>query len=141
PPWHHPDVSDQLMLPFEDLPPLSNIVFRGLRAGEDPSKGLVAKSPGAKLSPISHVAGAGKKQPTPWISTTRDLNIINEKYGKNNGYVEMDVSKVKTEIVDFSNGIPGMKRGMVTNWAKHDKEVLIRDRIPAEAIRAYHPKK
>lgn len=86
---------------------------------------------GAENSPVGHVAG---KKETQWISTTKDKDIATKKYGEH-GVVEIDLSKIKSEIVDFSKGIPDM-RGMISNWAKKDKEVLIKDYIPPEAIKS-----
>jgi hypothetical protein len=60
------------------------------------------------------------------------LDVASGKYGKH-GVVGIDLSKVDTEVVDISGGIPG-KPGMFSNWAKKDQEVLIRDRVPPEAI-------
>lgn len=46
----------------------------------------------------------------------------------------IDLSKVKTQVVDISNGVPGYERTMHSNWARKDKKVVIRDFIPTEAI-------
>jgi hypothetical protein len=108
-----------------------NKVYRGLAEGENITQGLSARTPGAGNSPVDHVAG---KKETQWISTTKDKNIATNKYGEH-GVVEIDLSKVQSEMVDFSNGIPDM-RGMISNWAKKDKEVLIKDYIPPEAIKS-----
>ncbi|WP_015909377.1 hypothetical protein [Chloroflexus aurantiacus] len=108
----------------------ASIVYRGLAQGEDPTKGIVARAPGLRnVDPKSHVAGL---RASPWISTTKDKRIAIEKYGRY-GVVQIDLTKVRSEIVDISNGIPGVK-GRLSQWAKHDKEVLIRDFIPPEAI-------
>jgi RHS repeat-associated protein len=45
----------------------TNVVYRGLAQGEDPTTGLRARAPGAGNSPVSHVAGQRQSQ---WISTT-----------------------------------------------------------------------
>lgn len=68
---------------------------------------------------------------SPWISTSKSLATATAKYGKN-GVVGIDLSKVTTEVVDVSGGFPG--GGMISNWAKADQEVLIRDFVPPEAI-------
>lgn len=107
----------------------SNVVFRGLAEGEDPAAGLTARAPGADVSPISHVAG---KVESPWISTSKSLEVAMNKYGKF-GVVGIDLSKVGTDVVDVSGGFPGMP-GMLSNWARLDQEVLIRDFVPPEAI-------
>ena len=107
----------------------SRVVYRGLAAGEDISAGLVARSIDAGNSPISHVAGQTSSQ---WISTTSSLEIATEKYGAN-GVASIDLSKVGSQIVDYSNGIPGSP-GMLSNWARKDQEILIKNYIPPEAI-------
>jgi RHS repeat-associated protein len=103
-------------------------LYRGLAEGEDITKGLSARAPGAGNSPLSHVAG---KRQSQWISTTKESQIAIQKYGSR-GVVEIDTSKITTEIVDLSEGFN--IRGMLSNWAKKDVEVLIKDFIPAEAI-------
>lgn len=46
--------------------------------------------------------------------------------------VEINLDKVSSEVVDLSGGIPN--GGRMSNWAKKDQEVLVKDHIPAEAI-------
>ena len=113
----------------EDVGAGSNVVYRGLAEGEDPAAGLTARAPGADVSPMSHVAG---KTASPWISTSKSLEVATTKYGKF-GVVGIDLSKVSGEVVDISGGFPGVP-GMLSNWARLDQEVLIRDSVPPEAI-------
>lgn len=113
-----------------------NYVYRSLSATDDPDNGLSARNPAnASVTPISHVAG---KKDSPWISTTKDENVARDKFDKHdkggNGIVRIDLDKVSSEIVDLSNGIPGYERSRQSNWAKKDKEVLIRGYIPPNAI-------
>jgi hypothetical protein len=42
------------------------------------------------------------------------------------------MNKVKTTVSDVSQGIPN--GGRMSNWAKRDQEVLIKDHVPPEAI-------
>ena len=107
------------------------VVYRGLAAGENIAEGISARAPGAGNSIISHVAG---KRASQWISTTKSLEVALERYGQF-GVVAIDISKVASEIVDISNGIPGSP-GMLSNWAKKSQEVLIKDFIPRDAIRS-----
>jgi RHS repeat-associated protein len=109
-------------------PQQGNYVYRGLAKGENPAAGISARAPGAGNSPLSHVAG---KRDTQWISTTKDLNTAIEKYGQN-GVVRIDLNKVGSEVKDVSGGIAN--GGRMSNWARRDQEVLIRDHIPAGAI-------
>ena len=110
----------------------ARIVYRGLAAGENPVAGIVARAPEATNSVVSHVAGERASQ---WISTTRSLEVATSRYGQN-GVVAIDLSKVGEQtVVDLTRGIPGLPRNsMLSNWAIKDQEVLIRGRIPAEAI-------
>jgi len=108
-----------------------NIVYRGLAKGEDASAGLFARSPGAGNSVASHVAGARESQ---WISTTKSLTVAETKFGAN-GVVAIDLSKVTTQVVDVSAGIPLMSpTTMLSRWAIKAEEVVIQDYVPAEAI-------
>ncbi len=120
----------------ENVANAGNTVYRALRKGEDASKGLTARSPGSGNSPLSHVAGKEKSQ---WISTTKNLEIAEKKYGKDADVVAIDLSKVNTQVVDLSGGIPG--GGRFSNYAKKDQEVLIKDRVPPEAIRVVKKRK
>lgn len=40
---------------------------------------------------------------------------------------------MRGEVVDVSGGFPGVP-AMLSNLARHDQEVLIRDSVPSEAI-------
>jgi len=106
-------------------------VYRGLHAGEDPSRGLLARDPDAGISAWTHVNGAEKSQ---WISTTKLREVAEGKYNSGHGVVEIDLSKVSTEIVDISNGGPGGWQ-KVLNFARKDQEVLIKQSVPPEAIK------
>ena len=108
------------------------IVYRALAETDDPAVGLVARAPGSIRKPIGHVAGAKE---TPWISTTRELSVAQAYNAKGGfGIVKIDLSKVTTEVVDLSDGIPGYLGTTLSNWAKKSAEVLIHDHIPPEAI-------
>ena len=113
------------------VPAQTNSVFRGLAAGENPAAGLSARAPGAGNSVASHVAG---KRVSQWISATTDEAVASGRFG-GNGVVEIDLSKVTSEVVDISQGIPGMEGTMLSNWAAKMKEVLIRDYIPPDAMK------
>jgi uncharacterized protein RhaS with RHS repeats len=104
-------------------------VYRGLAPADNTAVGLVARAPGAGNTPISHVAGQRTSQ---WISTTKSPEIADQVFGQY-GVVSIDLSKVTTEVVDVSNGFPGMP-GMLSNWARKFQEVLIKDQVPPEAI-------
>jgi hypothetical protein len=71
------------------------------------------------------------KRESCWISTTQSEQIARSRFGKN-GVVRIDLSKVKTEVLDISEGLPNA--GRMKHWAINAQEVLIRDRVPARAV-------
>ncbi|MBL9117111.1 MAG: RHS repeat protein [Verrucomicrobiaceae bacterium] len=112
------------------VPSEGPFVYRGLKKGEDPTKGLNARSPGAGNSELQHVAG---KRDSQWISTSKDPATASQKYNQDGaGVVKIDLGKVKSDVSDISGGIP--KGGRFSNYAKKDQEVLIKDHVPPEAI-------
>jgi RHS repeat-associated protein len=106
-------------------------VYRGLAKGEDVSRGISARNPQAGNDVVSHVAGRRDSQ---WISTTRDPEVARTKYGEH-GVAEIDLNQVGSHVEDLSGGIPGMGGGMLSNWARADKEVLIQGHVPPGAAR------
>lgn len=118
-----------------------NEVFRALREGEDPSKGLRARSPGANTEVGSHVMG--KKQ-SDLISTTKDQSKAEGLFNSGNGVVAIDLDKVPAEVIDASEGVG---KGRVFSRTKSHQEVLVRDTggpnppIPPAAIRIIQSKK
>ena len=54
----------------------------------------------------------------------------------------IDTSKVTTPIVDVSSGLPGLPNSYtLPRWARATQEVLIQDRVPAEAVsRVFSPR-
>ena len=110
----------------------NGIVYRGLREGEDPSRGLLARDPDAGSSVWSHVNGKEKSQ---WISTTKLRELAEGKYNSGNGVVEIDLSKVSTEIVDMSDAVPSGGWKKVINYVKKDQEVLINGFVSPDAIK------
>ena len=108
-----------------------NYVYRGLAEGEEIGGGLSARCPNAGNSPMSHVAG---KKDSQWISTTKSKDIAINRFGKH-GVVQIDLSKVSSEIIDISNGQPfGQNARMLNSWAKNAQEVLIQNSVPSDAL-------
>ena len=51
---------------------------------------------------------------------------------RDSALLEVDLNEVNNEIVDLTNGIPN--GGRFSNYAKADKEILIKNYIPPKAI-------
>jgi RHS repeat-associated protein len=112
-------------------------VYRALQVGENPNNGLSARLADAGDKISSHVNGLKNSQ---WISTSRSGTItFNKWYTPGNGFVQIDLTKVESEIVDISNGIPGMENTRPSNWARAFQEVLIKNYIPPDAIKIMIP--
>ena len=116
-----------------------NVVYRALRAGEDPAVGLSAKVPGAGTDVGSHVMG---NQTTDLISATKDPELARGLFNSGNGVVAIDLNKVSSEVIDASQGVGS---GRVYSRTKSHQEVLIRDAgtggpaVPPEAITPINP--
>ncbi|MFF7182180.1 polymorphic toxin-type HINT domain-containing protein [Streptomyces sp. NPDC008121] len=115
--------------------PDGNIVYRALSEFDNPSAGLTARAPGnAGVSPLSHVAG---KKLTPWISTTKNPSIAFDKYDEGYGVIAIDLRLIPHSYVDISSG--PFKSRRHNAYARKDSEVLVWQRIPAEAIVGHWP--
>ncbi|MBF6611715.1 MAG: SBBP repeat-containing protein [Chloroflexi bacterium] len=111
-----------------------SFVYRALAKGEEPALGLVARDPAAiEVSELSHVAGAKR---TPWISTTKSLEVAETKFNGGHGIVRIDLSKLESPISDISGGIA--RGGRFSNWARAHQEVLVWQYINPEAITWVH---
>jgi RHS repeat-associated protein len=106
-----------------------DLVYRALAKTDNPMDGIIARAPNANRTPLSHIAGL---HASPWISTTKDIDIAMDKYNSGNGVIEIDLNKVKSRIVDLRGGFPNA-RGF-SNYVKHDEEILVHGFIPPEAI-------
>ncbi|HJT59619.1 MAG TPA: RHS repeat-associated core domain-containing protein, partial [Ktedonobacteraceae bacterium] len=118
-----------------------NLLYRVLRADEDPAIGLLSKDPNAAESIINHVLNGGKEGfESQFISTTKSLQVALKWAAKGgNRIAEIDASKVLGDIIDIStregtaaNGISFPSRAY--SYAISSREVLIAGSIPAEAI-------
>ena len=117
-----------------------DIVYRRLHPAERPtalSEGLSPRSPGADITPEQHILGA---RGTPYISTTRDYEAA-LNYNRNaTPIVEIDLSKVPAEAVDFTRPetLSTLTEKQAIYNASRDAEVLIKGSIPPEAIGRVH---
>jgi serine/threonine protein kinase len=121
--------------------------YRLLRHHENPYDALVATNPGSNCSVLEHVKNGSK--PTfpgsPYISTSLNRRFViyfglkrmiektyehDEPEGYVQRFVKIDLSKLGTEarIIDTA------RSNMAQNFAESAQEVLIKGRIPREAI-------
>lgn len=113
----------------DDCPKL----YRNLSAADDPARGLFASGPDIGNDIASHVNG---KKPSQWISTSKTLQGAQKHVKKGYfGTVEIDPKMIFNEIVDISDGIPGRSWGKVNAYAKAAQEVVVKNHIPAAAIK------
>jgi RHS repeat-associated protein len=97
--------------------------------------GLSATAPGRGDSPYEHVRFGGR--PSQWISATYKLAIAQGKYGKH-GVIRINLRRVRV-WVDLSLGIRGHETSPANNFARFDKDVVIKDYIPPDAIEDWMP--
>ncbi|TFV30106.1 RHS repeat-associated core domain-containing protein [Streptomyces sp. T1317-0309] len=123
--------------------------FRALRVGEDAAAGLVRAGADASVEPWAHVMGA---ENSPWISLTRDPEVMYNIYGEGSGvagrgahgYIAVDLTKVTSEVFDAAHHLPvpehikmlGLELG---ETAFRDKEVLVKMVLNGEAVVRYWP--
>ena len=115
-----------------------DIVYRVIRADEDPLSGLAAKKPGRGMTVSGHVRTGSRNKGSQYISTTRSKAIA-EKYAREDGlrYVEIDLSKVNSQVIDLSTDAAASKHisnPITKRFATSREEVLVVDEIPADAI-------
>lgn len=111
-------------------------VYRALREGENPAKGLFSKDPTSPVSPELHVRN-GSRLSSSWISTTKNPAVALGKYNRGHGVVRIDLDKVTSPVLDVSSGIfPGENNLQPSsgNFARADQEVLIQYYVPPNAI-------
>ncbi|TPI71958.1 hypothetical protein [Mesorhizobium sp. B2-8-9] len=134
-------LAKDLGLTKDDEEDAGKFVYRALAPGEDPSVGLFARDRMANVFPSKHVMLGTNMQSSNWISTTKSPAVAIGKYAKGDvsNVVRIDLSKVKTRVVDVSNGEfpkddPGRNFPSAKNFARADQEVLIDGHVPAQAI-------
>jgi hypothetical protein len=136
-----PEISDSV--PNTGNP---NIVYRALNADDaaalDAGGGLSAKAPNGTWTAAEHIANAGPgtggaAANSPWISTTRSLEVA-QGYEGGNGIVAIDLSKVDSAYVElWKQGPPTMVGGSqsIPYWRSlYAQEVTVNQAIPRNAI-------
>ena len=122
----------------------SNIAYRALTGADVQSlangEGLVAKAPDGTWTAAEHVANSGPgvggaAQNSPWISTTRSLEVA-QGYDSGNGIIAIDLDQVDSlqaevwQTAPRVNGVDGLPYHR-SIWAQ---EVTIYQTIPPKAI-------
>lgn len=132
----------QLIFSFAEPTPPS-VVFRVLRADENPALGLFAKNPSANYTLQQHLM-FGNTLRTRFISATRSVSVARSRaLGDQAVVVAIDLSRVSpSQVIDVST--IAAQRGLVTNptarlYALESAEVIFIEQVPAEAILDYVP--
>ncbi|NQJ73129.1 RHS repeat-associated core domain-containing protein [Streptococcus suis] len=117
-------------------------VYRAIKESEkemiEEGLGIVKPKPYARTTINQHVGGV-RHSNNPWVSTTRDLETAQNKYGVNGAMiVKIDLDKIDSnKIFDISTREKAeslLKSPKSRNYAVADREVLIYGDIPASAI-------
>lgn len=115
------------------------IVYRVIRATENPLIGLVAKNPANTTRGAAFHVSRGSQFATRFISTTKSRALA-EFYAKRDGLrvVAIDLSKIgKSQITDLTNPTVRdalLKHPIPRNIATASKEVLLEGFIPPHAL-------
>jgi len=116
------------------------IVYRVIRASENPELGLFAKNMTANHMVEGHILHGSKPNfASQFISTTKDLSVA-KKWAQISGnrIVKIDLSKVSSEVIDLTDVTlrNTLLKGVTSRaWASASSEVLVLRSIPAEAIK------
>jgi hypothetical protein len=113
----------------------TNIVYRVIRAEEEPVLGLFAKNPSATYSAEGHIINGGRGSwASQYISTTKNLDVARAWAARSgNRIVGIDLSAVTGRVLDFSTGA-GLRGVTAQNFARASAEVLIEGHVPSSAI-------
>ena len=111
--------------------------YRVLRDDEDHEKGLTAKDPTANYTVEGHVLH-GSKLKTQYISLSKTLEAAKNNrqlYGSADQIiVEVDLSKIKGDVIDLTGSCSPLKGNTAKNRASKSQEILATGNIPASAI-------
>jgi hypothetical protein len=115
----------------------SNIVYRVLRADENPELGLVAKNPEAEYSLTAH-ARNGSNLETQFISATRSQALAEARAAQDGCLIAcIDLNRYPGRVVDFTD--PAVREAYLTNpiarnYAAASQEVVLQGPVPRSAI-------
>jgi hypothetical protein len=119
------------------------IVYRVIRADENPEIGLFAKDPSATYTVEGHILnGSRPGWASQYISTTADLDMAQSWAARSgNRIVAIDLTAVKGQVIDLSSQAGRLQylRGVTArNFAASSSEVLIKGEVPQSAVRTLH---
>ena len=109
-----------------------DVVYRAVRRDELPiTSGLFATDPLAPVALVEHITS--RPRLSPWVSTTRSLQIAQRFAGNRNGsIVTIDLNRVNSAYVDVSRGGTGNPRA--DQLAIEDQEVSIGNYVSPDPI-------
>ncbi|GJM24870.1 MAG: hypothetical protein DHS20C16_12850 [Phycisphaerae bacterium] len=138
----------------KNLEPGPNIVYRALNAADAEAlasgRGLTAKAPNGDWTALEHVLNAaeesrsalgGAARNSPWISTSRRLDIA-RRFEGGNGVVAIDLNKVtslQVEVWRYAPRVNGVE-GLAFQRSFWSQEVTIFKEIPYSAIVGPRPR-
>lgn len=122
---------------------LKKILYRLLRADEDPAKGLTAKDPNSDVTVDFHVSYGSNGSDSRYISCSKTLEGITEFASHSTTFprrivrIELNENDPDINIIDLTNYYKRIQhvftqRGI--NFARKFDEVLVEGRIRAECI-------
>jgi hypothetical protein len=117
----------------------ADIVYRVIRADENPLVGLVAKNPAATYTLEGFITNGSRPGfASQFIATTRSIEVATENAIRSgNRIVAIDLSKVAGKVFDLSTsaGRDRFLRGILAKrFSEKSAEVVIEGSVPVDAI-------
>ena len=116
------------------------ILYRLLRADENPTEGLTAKKPNRNMTVHGHVSSGSRNKGSQFISTSKDPTYLADKwYQPGQKMVAIDTDKLGSgvQIIDISTKEKAIAAGVgpgSANLPAKSKEVLLVGYVPADAL-------
>ena len=116
------------------------ILYRLLRADENPAEGLRAKKPGRGMTIHGHVSSGSRNKGSQLISTSKDPTYLADTWhqpGQRMVAIDTDKLGSNVQIIDISTREKALAAGVGSgsaNFPSKSKEVLLVGHVPAEAL-------
>lgn len=121
------------------------IVYRNIRAEEDPASGLDARRPDRRMSPAGHIMNGSREnfQGSQFISTTTDLDVAQDWRQPGQRTVAIDTDMLEPSSIGEQRvlDVSGPERargaglrGRAYSNAVTSREVLLEGRVPPWAM-------